>query len=74
MCHQPRVQEQAKSGGKSLCAQISSMSSSFSVSYPGLWAVGCGRAQARGRQDLTPLALLGRKAYPQEKGAGQKVS
>ena len=35
-----RLSEQVNSWGKSLCAQIPSMSTSFSVLCPGPWAVG----------------------------------
>lgn len=35
-----RLSEQVNSGGKSLCAQIPSMSTGFCILCPGLWAVG----------------------------------
>lgn len=64
---------------ESLCAQISSVSSPCPARQSCILgcrrrAVGCGGAQEMGRHDLTPLTLLGGQAYPQEKGAGQKVS
>lgn len=63
-------------GEKSVCTDFQRVQllSSMSVLHPGLRAVGCGGAQEMRRHDLTPLALLGGQAYPEEKGAGQKVS